>query len=243
MALSAALPWIAAAGDFLGGIGGLFGGNGGGRSRERDSHVIARQEAEITARRMPSFVAEGLRQAGIHPVVGLGGGAQFPTVGAIGGGSSRDTGAAIANMGQGISRAASAYVSPEDRQTAKMSAALQLENQHLQNERLRSEIALMHTGGTPGISSDPDADARYPKQSHMPLGFGDTAPLLRVGKDQKGNLVRVYNDDLGDNEVLQALTAFGFSVPDWIHQNLVRPAGKALRRKQFRQGYMPKKGG
>lgn len=173
----------------------------------------------------------------IHPLTALGIQPSVSgitnSIGSMDDSSSSRWGDALNEAGQGISRAVAAYSSREEREMSKISAKLQLENQELQNARLRSEIALMHSPGSPpGMSlAGSDSDARYPSQSHMPMGYGDTAPLLRVGRDRNGNPIRVYNDDLGDNEVLQAATAFGYSIPDWLHGNITRPAGAWLRDK------------
>jgi len=180
------------------------------------------------ARQLPEAQAEGWRKAGIHPLAGLGVSApSVPGFASIGQESSTDNrwGNALESMGQGVSRAAAAYASREERDMARASGLLQIENQQLQNDRLRSEIALMHSPGTPpGLSTaGNDGDARYPTQAHMPLGFGDSAPLLRKSIDRHGNTMDVYNDDLGDNEILQALTAAGVSVPQWMANNIIGP--------------------
>lgn len=120
---------------------------------------------------------------------------------------------------------------------------LVLERGHLENELLKSQIAQIRTNGPGNATSSPDP--RYPGQRDMPLGYGDTAPFLRTGKDAKGNLIRVYNDDLGDNELLQAATALGYSMPDWIHGNITKPGARVLR-KIFGSGYrshIKRKGG
>jgi hypothetical protein len=129
-------------------------------------------------------------------------------------------------MGQGVSRAVSAISSREERQAARIMSSLNIENMALQNDRIRSEIALMNAPGTPPALSSygSDADARYPTQHQMPLGYGDTAPFLRKGLDSEGNTMRFWNDDLGDNEVMQALTSLGISVPEWLANNILMRA-------------------
>lgn len=184
----------------------------------------------------------------IHPLSMLGvqfGGTAQPTATFGGEDAGSKWGNALAETGQGISRAVAAWSSREERAMAKTSAKLNLENQQLQNDRLRSEIALMHGAGSPpGMSGmGNNSDARYPTQALMPLGYGDTAPLLRKGVDPfTGKTVRVYNDDLGDNEAMQfatfPLTAFDFvanlgqSTGDWLRskgilpKNMVWPSGR-----------------
>nr|QJB20676.1 MAG: DNA pilot protein [Microvirus sp.] len=176
---------------------------------------------------------DAARENNIHPIVALGGSFQGPQAQAqFGDSGGTDWGSVLDTAGQGVSRAVAAAASREEREIAKVSAKLSLENQELQNARLRSEIALMHQAGTPpsySYTAPETKDARYPGQSHMPLGFGDTAPLLRMARAPNGSMVRVYNDDLGDNELLQAASAFGYSMPDFIHGNFTRPAAKKLR--------------
>lgn len=231
-------------------LGGVFGGSKKSKvdpvEQFRALQGEANRYALDFATKIPKAQMYGWKEAGIHPLAGLGMASPgAPAVGTFGqdtGSSGRDWGQIMSDMGQGVSRAVAAYATREEREMARYSSALQLENQQLQNDRLRSEIALMHAPGSPpGLSgSGNDADARYPSQSHMPMGFGDTAPLFRIGRDENGNLIRVYNDDLGDNEVLQALTAFGYSVPDWIHGKL-RPVRDWLRSNSLQRFF--KKGG
>lgn len=214
-------------------LGGLFGGSKKGPS-------VADQIGMQGAMMRDQF--EGRLALGkihnIHPLTMLGVPMSGGQVTGEFGSSGPSKSERMAEIGQGVSRAVSAYAGREQREMEKMSAKLQLENQQLQNDRLRSEIALMHSPGSPpGIAAPGnvtgDQDARYPAQERMPVGIGNAAPLLRIGVDQKGNPVRVYNDELGDNETLQLLTSFGYTVPDWLHGNIGRPAGKALANPRF----------
>lgn len=207
-------------------LGGLFGGGSNNKQRSRaleDQYDMTRRYAL----EQPSWIAEGAKRAGFHPLAALNmSPAQAPAI-TVGG---NDYGAAeaVKDMGQGISRAAGAYASREDRQLVLASAKLDLENKQLQNERLRSENRLMTAPGTPAVGDqfspielDPMLSAGISNKSH---------PLFRTAVDQKGAPLRVYNDDLGDNEVLQAMTALGYTVPDYIYNNFTKPAAKWLRR-------------
>lgn len=145
---------LAAVGSFLGGLGSLAGGlglGGGGqvsRKRERDSAVIASQEALKHSRLAPSAAVEGFRAAGIHPLFGLTGTSgvtAMPSYSTPAGGSNRDYAAA----GQGIERAVSAFTSAPERALAAESAKLSIENQQLQNDMLRTQILHMNSPGTP----------------------------------------------------------------------------------------------
>jgi len=147
-------------GSLVGSIGGLFGGSGnnfkGMRSQLELQSGQQRSDAEFYAKYLPEAQAEGWARAGIHPLAGMG----IPTHAggsySIGGGSTgRDTWGAISDMGQGISRAAGAFFTKEQRSMEMASNALMLENQQLQNERLRSEINMMNAPGTPpGLPSE-----------------------------------------------------------------------------------------
>lgn len=233
-------------------LGGLFGG--GGNSNKRASRLAveaemrALQNQETLDKNRFSWITEGAQKAGIHPLAAMGmqpvSLSPTPVFGDSGG---SDKFGAIADMGQGISRAVTAWTSKEERQMAAQSAALQLENQQLQNDRLRSEISLMNTGGTPGITAGPhmpgQGDGRYLPQELLPLGYGDDAPFLRMGIDSKGNRLRVYNDELGDNEILQAMTSLGYTIPDWLHGNVTKPIARRVRgarqkiRERFKSGW------
>lgn len=204
--------------------------------------IISTSEAQgIHEANMLRAKMASARELGIHPLSMLGipssGVPSLPLSGGDGGGSDRL--AAASEMGQGISRAVAAYATREEREMAKASSALTLENQQLQNERLRSEIALMHAPGSPpGISGvGSDADARYPAQSHMPVGFGNSGPLYKKGYDEHGNPVRVLNEDvIGDSDFLQTVAALGYSLPDWISSNVGELLGRAHYRYFVRPG-------
>jgi len=217
-------------------IGGSLLGAFGGKSKKGDPvadygamQSMANSHALDYATKYPSAAAAGFEAAGIHPVYGFGSGAAMSSMPGVQiGDRGEQPSNRMAEMGAGISRAASIYQSAEDREMAKASNMLSIENQRLQNARLASEIALMSQPGTgPALATSTaipgQGDSRYPLQEKMPLGFGDTAPFMRKGIDQNGNSVRVWNDDLGDNDVMQAATALGISLPEWLANNILMP--------------------
>lgn len=219
-------------------LGSVFGGKSKGPTLTDINDANARQEDMLFDVKM-----QNAKEHGIHPLVALGippqGGAVFGYGGQDQGPNKFDK---IAEMGQGISRAAHAWMTRGEREMSKMSAELSLENQALQNDRLRSEIALLKQPGSPPGTSlyGNEADARYPSQAQMPLGLGDSAPLLRQGIDQQGDKIRVYNDQLGDNELLQAATAVGYSFPDWMRNKIRRyllGVGKGQESKEALDAY------
>lgn len=218
--------------------GDLLGGLFGKKSKGPDPVVLqdqlqsnANRHSLDYATKYPSAAAYGFKEAGIHPVYGLGGGAamgQMPGV-QIGGQTSNEKGmSTMQNLGQGLSRVASAYLSREEREIAQVSASLDLENKRLQNARLASEIQLMNAPGTPpSVSYDTaipgQSDARYKLQSRLPIGLGDEKPLSIPSVDGKGNRMRVLNPDVGDNEALMAAHALGYSLPDWVYNYISKP--------------------
>lgn len=236
-----AFDWIGAAnaaGSILGGLG--IGNKGTSRKRERDSARIASEEALRHARLAPSAAVEGFKAAGIHPLFGLTGTSgitSMPSYSTPGGDPGPDFGA----VGQGIARAASVFTGKEEREVAAASAKLGLENQQLQNDYLRTQIRHMNAPGTPpGLTGRPfmpgqgdSVDARYPEQSAMRLGYGDTAPLLKEGIDPFGRPVSVYNEDgLGDNDLLSSMISLGLSLPQMV-ANMGKATGDWLRKPRY----------
>lgn len=214
--------WGQIAGSVLGSLAGkAFGDSGPGLTETLN--INFKNWKKQIAHELPGRV-NAAKKAGIHPLYALGMNSTASQPQMVGGDSNPMD---YSSMGQDIGRAVEAYASGSQR-TAKRLEALSLDRAELENQLLRSQIARNIQQGTPSLADSAD-DVRYPAQAKMPMGYGDTAPLLRLGRDQKGNPVRVYNDDLGDNELLQAVTALGYSIPDWIHGNVTRPASSKLR--------------
>lgn len=171
---------------------------------------------------------------GIHPLAMLGipfGGSQAESF--IG-----DTGidgSAASDLGQGVGRAIEAFATKDERQMGSVLQKLAVERGQLENESLRSDIALKRAQLSPAFVNpslrpmiDGQADTRYPEQKRMRMGFGDTAPFFREGKDANGDTIRVYNDELGDHEMLQLLTT-PLSIGD-IVANAGKRTGRWLRK-------------
>jgi len=223
--LSSFLPALSSAGSFLSGlgsIGSIFGGSKKGPSLRDQAIAGAVAEDMLFDTRM-----DNAAQHGFHPLAMLGmppmGGGGF----AIGGDSGPSKMEKMAEMGQGISRAASAFTSREEREMAKLSAQLGLENQALQNDRLRSEIALLHAPGSPpGHSSMPDP--RYPGQTDLPLGVSGASPRYLPVVNPDGSITRVTNPDSGDNELLMLWDMVTATIPDEL-KNMFRRDVKKLR--------------
>lgn len=234
------MSWATAASIGLDLASGLFGKKSKGPDpivQFDEMQSLANRHSLDYTTKYPSAAAKGFQDAGIHPIYGFGGGAAMGSMPGVQVGSlgEREAGSRFQALGQGLSRAAQAWASREEREIAKVSAALQVENQRLQNDRLRSEINLMNQpGSSPGFTERTaipgQGDARYKLQHEMPLGVGDQKPLSISAVDEKGRSTRVLNPDLGDNEWLMLAHALGFSLPDWI-KNRGRDMGQIISRR------------
>lgn len=136
-------------GNIISGVGGLF---GGGDKKGPDAWNMLqyqyKHQRKIDENR-PSWVVEGARRAGLHPLAALG----MPAISSGGvsfGGSGDDSlGSRIERLGTGVSRAASVFQDRSTQALERVMAKLQVENAELQNARLRSEINLMNQPATP----------------------------------------------------------------------------------------------
>lgn len=128
---------LSGAGSFASGLSSLFGG-GGPSPRKQMAEAYNMKIRELTE--LPSYQVRGYQYAGIHPLYGMGT-QPIPFNPQVIGQESKDIGGALERMGQGIDRAAAAYSSKKARAVADASAELTLENQQLQNEALRTQIA------------------------------------------------------------------------------------------------------
>lgn len=232
---------MSAGGSLLSGVSGLFGRGSGQNNKAMWSQLNAMKEVEEDrAYNLPAIMAAGWKKAGIHPLAGmginLGSGPSF----SVGGGGSDSPAAMMDSMGQGITRAASAFSTREQKLMESVSAGLAIENQQLQNDRLRAEIQQMTAVGSPPARPNLDATGSAvgttlsETLSNTPvnkLGLADgIQQLMRVAVDpHSGEPVRVLNQDVSDSEVLQALTAALYTVPDLIRGSFTKPAARKLR--------------
>jgi len=206
-------------------LGSVFGGKKKGPSLEDIQNANVRQEDMLFDSRM-----ENAKQHGIHPLVMLGippsGGSTF----AFGGGESSEPSTAekMAEMGQGVSRAAHAWLTREERELGKVSAQLQVENQALQNDRLRSEIALLHQPGSPPGQFG-TTDPRYPGRNDLPLGADSASPRYLPLVNPDGTITNVTSPNAGDNEFLMLWDFISKTLPDEL-KNLVGRDAKKIRK-------------
>lgn len=96
------------------------------------------------------------KRAGIHPLYALGAPTMSPAV-SLG---NDPMAAAVGSMGQDIGRAVDAGLTGDQKALGKVGTALSLENMQLQNDLLRSRIAMMNTSRNPslpvGLGPDPN---------------------------------------------------------------------------------------
>lgn len=239
--VSTAIPWYSIAGSALDALGGLFGGKSSGAAKEaRHIQYATWQTQQDLAYNGVQRRVEDAQKAGVNPLVAMGmnpyQGGVASVVGDVGGKDSIP--GTLARAGADVSRALAARGTAEERATQKALAGLALEKAGLENDLLRSQIRTMESQSAPapvGSSNYDDIimkDARYPTQSHMRIGYGDTAPFLVKGIAPEGHKVRVYNEDLGDNELLQLVTSLGYSLPDHAVGVLGDKLGKWLYKLQ-----------
>ena len=178
-------------------------------------------------------LVQGAKDAGLSPLAALGVSAPGATV-SLGGDDSSGWSEAVSEIGQGVSRAASAYQPREVRKLQKAKAALDLENGHLQNARLRAEIRLMETSATKAMSAItpiPGQSVSLPAESDV-----ITIPkeiVANTGSTEKGVSPGLQYFDIGlglpirarsepmteateDSWVLPGLLDLGYSLPDII---------------------------
>lgn len=211
-------------------LGNLLGGGSSGAAKE------ARHIAYDTWQTNKDLAYNGVKirvadakAAGVHPAIALGlPGHSVPGT-VVGDTSSSSRGRdAFESLGQGVSRAVEAMATKEDRLLARTSAALAVKNQQLQNDRLASEIALMNTGSTPGITKNPHMPGQgdimmVPKEIVSNNGVGEVGispsdKLLRYTKD--GRPVRVPSQAFADANMDDGPASWIYqltrSIPDMV---------------------------
>lgn len=176
-------PDLAIFGSIIGAAAGLIGSKIAGDNAEDAANSANRQSKEVLQNQIQWKVKDA-EKAGLHPLAALGmSPANYSPV--VVGGSDQGATDAINTMGQGVQRAVQAYQSKEQRQLEMASASLSLENQQLQNERLRSEIALMQPGSPPGMAANPYMSGQGDSDTlKVPKEFIAGTSGLEVGERQ-----------------------------------------------------------
>lgn len=125
---------------------------GGFLNREQSEDFNANQQYQALRNEalQKEFATQGIRwkvadakAAGIHPLYALGANTVSYSPVSVGGSPDTSLGSAVASAGQDVSRAMDATRTAAERGEAVVSTKLQLENQGLQNDLLRTQIAKM----------------------------------------------------------------------------------------------------
>lgn len=168
------------------------------------------------------------KKAGIHPLAALGANTMSYTPISVGDTSS---GSGLQNMGQDVSRAIYASANKAQRQSSE----LQLENQSLQNELLKTEIVsaqrrLSQTGpAMPEVKVNPSERTASPSMSHLHQQSGDI-PYTGFAKTPTG-LTPVPSSDVKNRIEDQLLPELKWGVDNYFRpmfSNQNKPPRKAL---------------
>lgn len=138
------MSWAAAIGAGASLLGGMMGSKS---AKDAAEDQMMANEANAALQR--EFAQNGIswkvndaKRAGIHPLFALGAQTVAANPSYIGAPADNSMGAAVANMGQDVSRAIHATRTSDQRMEAL--GDLQIENQALQNDLLRSQIARLN---------------------------------------------------------------------------------------------------
>lgn len=122
-------------------LGGLF----GSKSQSKANEANIRLQKDL-ARKGIQWRVEDANKAGVHPLYAIGAPTATPGPLAVG---DTSLGQGIANAGQDIGRAVSAYGTKADRKSQAALSALQIERAGLENQLLASQIRLTNQAGNP----------------------------------------------------------------------------------------------
>lgn len=190
-------------------IGGLIGQQG---AKEANAASLAMAERNIQLQR--EFATHGIRwkvndatKAGVHPLYALGASTTSfspVSVGSLNEGAPMAN--ALSNMGQDVSRAASALVGPSGRASAAARVVagqelignrLKLDNMQLQNDVLRARLAqLTQPGNPPGVEFTVPENKKPEERPPLMLENErlDTAPGTSP--------IKAYSDQYGDENIM-----------------------------------------
>lgn len=166
-------------GDIISGIGSAVGGYISGQASERNAERNIAMQREFAQNGL-RWKVEDAKAAGVHPLAALG--ASTHSFAPVSVGSS-GLGNALASMGQGVGRAVNATSTSSERVSAftTEAAKLQLDNMSLQNQMLRSKLALVNqSGGNPPFPSS-DSDTTGPQPAIPEEKKDKDRPRLRIG--------------------------------------------------------------
>jgi len=223
-------------GSILAAGGNLIGGILGSRDKAKD-RSMQKEFAQHGIR----WKVEDARAAGLHPLAGLGmsGSSYSPQGIAVGSsGPGPDYDGAMHSMGQNISRAVNATRTQGERDDATM-RALQLENQSLQNDYLRTQIAQQNSA-----QNNPPFPAGQIK--NKPAEITSSAPGLPSqeagaindvawGRTASGGLTPVPSKDMKErieDQVIQET--------NWSLRNNVLPSSPLVTQNKPSRDLLPK---
>lgn len=139
---------------------------------------------------------QAFKDAGIHPLYGMNS-MQFQPQPVSMSGDSPDLGDRLSLAGQGVQRAASAFTSKEERARNDMRETLQLENMHLQNKLLESQITSIGRPTTPAFPSSVTAPLSGQGDSTRLPGFsGGVIPDAALGATQRGRMALIPSPEM-----------------------------------------------
>lgn len=219
-------------GSLLGGLGSAFGGKKKGPTMQDQINgqiQLQRKQFEQTMANADRF--------GIHRLVALGampsGGASF----SVGGGEAGNWATDLPEMGQNIGRALDAFSGPEQRRVQDVLTRQSIERGDLENELLRSEIALKHaqTGPATPFGQVVTVPDEVTAGSH---GYeaGVSQANQRLMFNQDGSTIRAMGPDLAgaglDDGPANWWYQLSRTLPDMVSADanyFTKRAGKKLR--------------
>lgn len=214
-------PVVAAAG--IGAVTDLAGGLVDQYFNQKAADKSYKFQKKVLQNQVQWRVADAVK-AGLHPLAALGVNPASGPSSMIG----SSLGSSISNMGQNISRAAEAYLTPQDKIAAR-SALLNLEQQQANIDLTRSQIAgaqkaLLTQGATPGVAS------RLPSPPAS-LPIPGTTSRLNVKYPNLGSDAEAHYGDAADIIGLSAL------VNDMATQMGLNPADIPIPNPRNARGY------
>lgn len=222
------LGGLSGVGNFLSGFGGavssLFGGKQKRGPGPEDLMATQLKYEDKSFERL----WERAKRFGIHPLAMMGapssgGGISFS------GNSPSDPsfGERLGQAGVDIGRAMSAGLTSTEKLQERLLLA-QIQGQEIDNISRASMLARSQQPGNPPVGSS--LNDRLAGMVHNKLGMADgVVPLSRIAVDEGGTPLRVYNDDLGDNEVMMGVHALRYTLPDYLHGKVVAPMSDFVR--------------
>lgn len=201
------LEYVQAGGEIIKGLGSLFGGGGYSAKDARKAGLVAIKNAEDSAKRLPIAMKEGWEKAGIHPVYGMGGSSSsfsssFPAT------SEDSVGEKMQSMGQGLSRAAEALTSRQERLQTRMMEA-QVEGQELENVKKAADARLATLSAPPGIAA-PEGSKSISALPGHPGMEAASSPAIKKYNLGRGGTFYAPTAELG--EALEGMGHIGGSI-------------------------------